>query len=179
MVTGHKGWSELLKDGNRPVYAFLVCLLMAIIGGMLFFGLRPKGFQPANQVQWIEEGPGISFDRFAVAYTASEDFSPLSQNGFSVVFAVLPEVSSRPDFRVLIVVHDGDDARQLVIGQWRNWIVAMNGDDYDARRKARRINVDFSGEEGAVLVAFTSGERGTRAYLNGKLHKTYSTLQLK
>jgi len=149
-----------------------------IIAGMLFFGLRPKGYQPANQVQWIEDGPGISFDRFAVAFTRSEDFSTLRESGFSLLFAVRPEISSRPDFRILIAVHDGDDARQLVIGQWRNWIVAMNGDDYDARRKVRRINVDFSGEQGAVLVAFTSGERGTHAYLNGKLFKTYSALQL-
>ncbi len=178
MALGNGNWIELFKEGNRTGYAFLVCLVLIIIGGMLFFGLRPKGYQPANQVQWIEEGPGISFDRFAVAYTNSEDFSPLRDGGFSVVFAVRPETSSRPDYRILMVVHDGDDERQLVIGQWRNWIVAMNGDDYDARRKVRRINVDFSGEEGAVLVAFTSGESGTRAYLNGQLHKTYSALRL-
>jgi VanZ family protein len=169
---------RFLNNRDRISYRVLICLLAMIIAGMLFFGLRPKGYQPANQVQWIEDGPGISFDRFAVAFTRSEDFSTLRENGFSLLFAVRPEISSRPDFRILIAVHDGDDARQLVIGQWRNWIVAMNGDDYDARRKVRRINVDFSGEEGAVLVAFTSGERGTHAYLNGKLFKTYSALQL-
>lgn len=178
MVFGKDYWGKLLRDRDKASYAILLVLLPAIIAGMLYFGLRPKGIWPDNNVQWVAEGPGISFDRFAVAYTDSVDFSRLQENGFSIVVAVHPEISSRPDYRILMVVHDGDDARQLVIGQWRNWLVAMNGDDYDARRKARRINVDFAGANGAVLVAFTSGEGGSRVYLNGQLIKTEPSLHL-
>jgi hypothetical protein len=178
MGLGKNYLKRVFKDPDRASYAILVCLLLAIIAGMLYFGLRPKGYRPDNNVQWTEKGPGISFDRFAIAYTGSEDFSPSQEDGFSVVFAIQPEISSRPDYRILMVVHDGDDERQLMIGQWRNWIVAMNGNDYDASRRVRRISADFAGADGTVLVAFTSGKEGTRAYLNGHVTRTDPLLQL-
>jgi VanZ family protein len=178
MDFGKNSRERVFRDRDRASYALLVFLLLAIISGMLYFGLRPKGYRPDNNVQWAEKGPGISFNRFSIAYTGSEDFSPSQEDGFSVVFAIQPEISSRPDYRILMVVHDGDDERQLMIGQWRNWIVAMNGDDYDARRRVRRISADFAGAEDTVWVAFTSGKAGTRAYLNGNVTKTDPLLQL-
>jgi VanZ family protein len=166
------------RERERAVDALLVCVLLATVAGMLYFGVRPKGYRPGNNAQWLREGPGISFDRFGVAHSGLVDFAALEEGGFSVVFAIRPEISGRPDFRFFMVAHDGDDARQLVIGQWRSWIVAMNGDDYDARRKTRRISVDLAQSETVAWVAFTSGDEGTRVYLNGRLHRTDPLLRL-
>jgi VanZ family protein len=181
----HCSWGIFLtgtfNNGKRACNWVLAGVLAAIIVGMLYFGLRPKGYSynPVNNVKWAQEGPGLAFGRYAVAYTGLQDFSALTQNGFSVVFAVHPQIPSRPDYRILMMVHDGDDLRQLVVGQWRTWIVAMNGDDYNARGNVRRLSVHLPDSEDAVWVAFTSGESGTSVYLNGQLSKTDPLLNLR
>lgn len=153
--------------------------MSAIIAGMLFFGLRLKGYRPANNLQWIDVGPGIAFDRFAVAYTDEKDFSSLQESGFSVVFAARPDLSGRAGFRFIMAAHDGDDGRQLLIGQWRSWLIAMNGDDYDNRRKVKRISVEIADSKETVLVALASGERGTSVYVDGQLQRTDPSLRLR
>lgn len=63
--------------GNRSEQVLLVCIVLIIIAMMLYFGLRLKGYRPANNVQWVDGGPGVAFDPFAVAYTEEVDFSAL------------------------------------------------------------------------------------------------------
>jgi len=157
----------------------LACIVLIIIALMLYFGLRPKGYQPANNLQWVDGGPGIAFDRFAVAYTDEGDFSFLQQSSFSVVFAARPELSGRAGFRFIMAAHDGDDGRQLLIGQWRSWLIAMNGDDYDNSRKVKRISVEIAHSDGPVFVVLASGEGGTSVYVNGQLQRTDPSLRLR
>ena len=168
----------MLKNRFLGEGFILVCIVSTIIALMLYFGLRPKGYRPANNLQWVDEGPGVAFDRFAVAYTDEGDFSFLQESGFSVVFAARPDFSGRAGFRFIMVAHDGEDGRQLLIGQWRNGIIAMNGDDYDNRRKVKRISVEIADSKGTVLVALASGERGTRLYLDGQLERSDPSLRL-
>jgi len=47
----------------------LVGLSVAILFGILVFGLRPKGFSFSNSVNWITEQPGIRFSKYGIAYT--------------------------------------------------------------------------------------------------------------
>jgi hypothetical protein len=85
------------RNSQRTYDWVLIGVLAAIVVGMLYFGLRPKGYSPANNVRWAAEGPGLAFGRYAVAYTGLHDFSTLTEKGLSVVFAGRPEISSRPD----------------------------------------------------------------------------------
>ena len=69
--------------------------MVAILFGVLFFGLRPKGIAVTNGVNWISERPGIRFSKKGIAYTdpfvesIEEGISDL--NGFSIIIAFKPE----------------------------------------------------------------------------------------
>lgn len=168
----------MVKEKHRGESFTLICVVLAILVSMLYFGLRPKGYRPANNLQWVDGGAGIVFDRYSIAYTDVVDFSSLRAGGFSVAFAVRPDLSGKAAFRILMMAHSGDDARQFVIGQWRSWIIAMNGDDYDNSRKVKRISVDIAQSDGTVFLVLVSGEAGTSFYVNGQLKGTAPSLRL-
>ena len=54
----------------------------------------------------------------------------------------------------------------------------MNGDDYDNRRKVKRISVEIADSKETVLVALASGEGGTSVYVDGRLERTDRSLRL-
>jgi hypothetical protein len=83
-------------------------------------------------------------------------------------------------FNFLFVIHDGDDGKQLLIGQWRSSLIVMNGDDYDHSRKTKRIAVKLAEERSIPqLVTITTGKDGTRIYLDGRLISNHKDLTLK
>ena len=168
---------------GRHKLTTLLVLTTLVLTGMLYFGIRFKGFRPANQIQWLASPSGIHFSRFGVAFTDAF-FSPSPSSepqaaGLAIEMAIQPAVSRYPDFRFILVVHDGADDRQLVVGQWLNALIIMNGDDYDGKRGVPKINVDLGAQrEGPHLVTIVSGAAGTRVYLDGQLTKSNPNLHL-
>ena len=161
-----------------------VGLIIAVLFVMLFFGLRPKGYHFINNVKWISNPPGIRFTGYGIAYTEPiKDFSSVSEmntNGFSIEIALKPASFHEPGFDFLFAIHNGNDGKQLVIGQYRSWLIAMNGDDYDHRRRTKRIAVNLA--EALPIPQFatiTTGKDGTYIYLNGRLIRTKRDLTLK
>ena len=48
------------------------------------------------------------------------------------------------------------------MGQWRSWLIVMNGDDYAYREKTNRISVDAASSAPTTrFVTITSGQEGT------------------
>ena len=95
----------------------LVGLSVAVLFGILFFGLWPKGFNFSNDVTWITEQPGIRFSGYGIAYTdpikelSKEDDS--GENGFSVEIALKP-LSAQEGFNFIFALHNGNDRNQLL-----------------------------------------------------------------
>ncbi len=44
-------------------------ILMLLLVSVLFFGLRPKGFRFENGVAWLEDGTGVRFNDYGLAFT--------------------------------------------------------------------------------------------------------------
>ena len=158
-------------------------LSLVIVLGILFFGLRPKGFHLSNNVNWVADKPGIHFDPYGIAYTALSEKrieSGLSESGsFSIEIAIKPEPYNQEGFNFILVFHDGRDRNQLLVGQYRSSLIIMNGDDYSNRRKTKRIAVNHifqSSKE--ILLSITTGEEGTKAYIDGRLIKRKRDLKL-
>jgi len=162
----------------------LVGLSVAVLFGILFFGLWPKDFDFSNHVTWITEQPGIRFSGYGIAYTdpikelIKEDDS--GENGFSVEIGLKPESYHEDGFRFILSLHNGKDSNQLLVGQWHSSIIAMNGDDYNHRRKTKRIAVKLAEVPPTTrFVTITTGKDGTSIYLDGQLNRTKKDLTLK
>jgi hypothetical protein len=169
------------RKGNRR--ALLSGLSLVILSGILFFGLRPKGFRFSNNVNWLTDKPGIRFGSYGMAYTdlsnqkIKSDISEAS--GFSIEIAIKPEPFNQEGFKFILVFHDGSDRDQLLIGQYRSSLIIMNGDDYSNRRKTKRVGVNqvFQSLK-EILLSITTGEEGTNVYIDGLLIKRKRDLKL-
>jgi hypothetical protein len=160
------------------LYCFVaVCL------AILFFGIRPKGFSSTNGVNWIADRDGIHFRKYGISYTNHfnekiEDNTSESNNS-SFEIALKIEKPCNNGFNVIFALHNGKDSDQLLLAQWRSWIIFMNGDDYAYKRKTNRIFFDTSMlHDGPLFLTMTTGSDGTKLYCDGKLIKEKKDLTL-
>jgi hypothetical protein len=172
----------ILKPTGRVPFLVLVGITLFLGMVMLYFGIRFRGYRPTNNIEWLPASEGLCFKRFAIAYT--DDFFPPSDAagkdaGLTIEIAFRSLDLTSGNYGYLLSVYAGDDRSQLLIGQWRHWILIMNGADHDGRLGTRKVAVDISGSEGHTnLLTITSGRKGTSVYLDGKLAKTDPKLQL-
>lgn len=156
----------------------LAGLSIAILFIILFFGLRPKDFTFSNNVNWIADQPGIQFSKYGIAYT--KDFIESSGNNFSIVIALKPLSYGEDGFNLILTLDNGKDSDQLIIGQWRSWIIIMNGDDYAHKRGAKRLTINIASPTPIKrLITVTTGLEGSRAYMDGHLVHAEKDLVLK
>jgi hypothetical protein len=146
--------------------------------------LKPRGFRLVNRVSWIKDQPGIRFNRFGIAYTYALDglIAPRKSDteGFSLEAALKPANYRDHKFKVILALDNRQDNDQLIIGQSYSWVVAMNTDDYAYQEKSNRISVDVAASVPTTrFVTITSGQEGTRIFLDGKLAATRKDLKLK
>ena len=164
-------------------FVMLLTLTGLLLFAMLYFGIRLKGFRLTNNVSWSEKGPGMAFDRFALAYTGL--FSMASGNddsgkGLSVEMAVQPDFPKYANFRFLLLMHSGEDSDQFLIGQWRSSLVIMVGDDFSNQRRQPKLYIQLDeNDKRTHLLAIVSNPQGTRVYLDGELKQTSGALVLR
>ena len=161
--------------------ALLIALLLTALAGVLFFGLKPKNYDFSNNVKSIETQPGLRFGKYGIAYTKIFDTGLTRQleslQGFTVLVNFQPKPDFKDGFGLMLVLHDGDDDEQLIIGQWQSHIIAMNGDDYAHKTKLPRISFDADKISNSDLrpsglaLILASDNQGTRVHVNGKLVK--------
>jgi hypothetical protein len=164
-------------------WKWLTGLSVVIFLVTLYFGLRPKDFDFSNNVKWTDHPAGIRFNRYGIAYTdpieeLRED-KGFGENGFTIEIALRP-LNNEEGFNFIFVLHAGNDRKQLLLGQWRSWIIAMNGDDYDHKRRTKRISVSSaSGSSAVKFITLTTGKDGTRIYIDGQAIRTEKDLRLR
>jgi len=163
---------------------FSTVLLVLALLGVLFFGLRPKDYDFTNRVALIKGGHGLQFEKYGLAYTQPFDERTRQHlakvEGFSVTLDFQLQPRPNDGFSLVLCLNNGDDDEQLIIGQWRTHIIAMNGDDYAHKRKVPRISFDMAGLNlSRTVLTLTSGKNGTRIYANGGLIKEKAGLTLK
>lgn len=161
---------------SRTLPRALLAATAAMLALIFYFGLRFTGGAITNDVAWIQDAPGIRFGRSGIVYADPVALSPAAP--LSIEMALQSNAAGDGHFQFVLLLHGGEDARQLVIGQWRSWLIVMNGDDYDARRRQPRIAVNALQADKTRFVTVTSGEGGTAVYLDGRLAKRRPDLQL-
>lgn len=91
-------------------------------------------------------------------------------DGFSIEIALKPLGNADDGFNHIFTLHNGKDSDQLIIGQWLSWIIIMNGDDYAHKRGTKRIAINIASPTPIPrFISITTGQAGSRAYMNGHL----------
>jgi len=148
-------------------------LLLVVTLATLWAGLDPKGYRFRNEVEWLDGQPGLKFGKFGRAHTVpflhEKAAASLNQSGYTLALAFDPAADDGGGFRVIAAIHAGDDRSQIVIGQWRNFVIVMNGDDYDNRRRLPRVTADTSlFADRPLMLTIATTTNGTSLYLNGE-----------
>jgi VanZ family protein len=168
---------------KNPINRLWVLALIAILLGMLYFGLRPKGYDFNNHIEWLEDRPGIHISRYGLAYTKLDSQEGAQMIGedvrFSMEMAFQADAYEEEGFHFIVSMHNGKDQDQLLVGQWGATIIVMRGDDFDHTRRDPRISAKISSQgDEATLLMLTTGKEGTRMYVNGRHIKTNPGLKL-
>lgn len=151
---------------------------------MLTAGLYPKGLRLRNDVQQTPNG--LRFGKHGIAFTppflTAVESRQLASTGFTIHAAFeLPEPPA-DGFNTIVLFHNGDERSQLLIGQWRESLIVMNGDDYAHRRKTPRLTVNTAQTNTPKLflsLAVHTEARTAALYLNGQLQKSSPTIELR
>ena len=156
---------------------------MAIFFAILFFGLRPKDFSFSNGANWIADKAGIQFRKSGISYTdhfnENIEANTFEAKNSSLEIAIKIEKPYKNGFNFIFALHNGKDSNQLLLAQWRSWIIFMNGDDYDHKRKSNRIFFDTALlPDGPLFLTMTTGSFGTKIYCDGKLVREKKDLTL-
>jgi hypothetical protein len=151
---------------------------------ILYFGLRPKGFDPENQVHWLAVRNGIRVGQYNLCYAADLFKAPHGRydipSEFSIEMALRPQSTGHDGFKFIMVMHSGRDTAQVLVGQWQASLVVMDGDDYDNSRKTKKIYVnDALPSQAPRFLTIATGKAGTRVYIDGELIKERRDLFLK
>ena len=158
-------------------------ILIALLLGILFLGLRPKDFRFENGVAWLKNEPGVRFNyeglAFARPFLKQREIDAFLDLGFSIDLSLRSTEHKRGNFGFILSIHDGSNRDQFIMGQWRSHIIVMNGDDYSHKRKHPRISVDTAFQKNKpIFLTMTTGRQGTRIYVDGQIAKTDSKLTL-
>jgi len=138
----------------------------------VYAGLVPVEFRPANDVEWIDPGPGLRFERRGIAY-GDETLHWKSAGGageVSVELWVVP--ADEPDQRIgqIFSLFDGAAVEPLLIAQWKSGLVVRNRVSDEAGRLRYRelgaLGLLFRGQ--LHYIALTSGAAGTAIFLDGR-----------
>lgn len=167
---------------RRPLLWTWLLLTAAMLLLIAYFGLRFNSAAITNDVAWIGDAPGIRFDRSGIVYASPlnlpRGYQETSPPALSIELALKSAAPGDGHFQFVLLLHGGRDANQLVIGQWRTWLIVMNGDDYAAKRRQPRIAVNALHPGKEQFVTIVSGEDGTAVYLEGRLVRRNRDLQL-
>ena len=112
------------KDGNRRLLP-LICLAISL--GLLFAGLWPFQFRPANNVHWIGGRPACGSINYGIVYGKEPLFAPGGPIDLALPFTIRMEVRPREEpsgsLPRILSAYDGDGRELFFLGQWRSELI--------------------------------------------------------
>ena len=149
-----------------PLLSVLLGIGLAV---MLYAGLNDRGFGSRNLVEWVDFGPGLAFYGRGIAYTepvlSEAQFS--REKGMSIEIALVVSPPYEARFRFIAEISGGDEKTHIVIAQWKNEIIVMQGDDYSHSRREPRVSYRIRDDREALFLTVVSGPSGTTLFVDG------------
>ena len=151
----------------------LLCMyLMIVITAMLYMGLKDD-IPSENQVRYSVADNALFFGERGLAYSkqtiSHSMINRLNTSGFEVRLTFSPLSFVKHNFQFLMLLSNGNAAEQFVIAQVRDYIIVMNGDDYNYRQKKPRLRIKITEpNRGYQQLKLTVTSGTTVLSLNGK-----------
>lgn len=150
---------------------------------ILMIGLKPGDISPQNHASWLPDRTGLHFETYGIAYADSISDLVASHitpgKAFSIELAYRAKEYQADGFHFILLLHGGQDEKQLLVGQWRSSLIVMNGDDYAHRKRTERITATPPDDDQDMqFVTVTSGSDGTSIFFNGKMAARKTGFQL-
>jgi hypothetical protein len=168
--------SEAVKsrqDRSRKRALLELVMLVFVIFGIFFEGLKPFGLFLPNSARWLDEGPGIALRGRALAIT-----SPwIDPSRFDTPSGLSLEVWLRADAREkngivdALTLYDGRLPALLSLGQARSTLHLRGRSSSPADGTSSwglRKGGAFSPDRSQMIVITSGEEAGTLLYLDGK-----------
>jgi VanZ family protein len=165
--------SLLLFDRENPLLG-IICILLTT--GIVIACLWPFNFHPANKVEWINDGNGITFQGQAIVFSSGPLAIPETSSkneSIAIELFVQPHMESRYNLASLLTVYDRD-LDQIIIGQWRKeLIIRARSEHLYSQKHYHEIGVENALQKNAThLITITSGRETTKIYVDGNLEKS-------
>lgn len=160
-------------------HRFLLPILTLVVIGMLYVGLRDN-IPNTNQVSISASNGALVFGERALAYSSQnlneKRIERLNSEGFEVALDFSPVSYETNSFQFLLLLSNGNTSEQLVIAQFSDHIIVMNGDDYNHRKKAPRISIKIKDRfKGFQQFRLKVEKQATYLYLAGQKRVKKST----
>ena len=114
----------------------------------------------------------LRFQGSGIAYVDDLSISRLNRkvDSLTIEMVVRPGRNQRQGFGPLLLLHDGDDGRQMAIWQYKDSLIVMNGNDYNNARRWPRITGMhvLPPDQIRYLTITASKKKGSRLFVNGK-----------
>jgi len=139
---------------------------------VLYFGLRTRGDGNTNDALWLPDRMALRFQGSGIAYVDDLEISRLNRkiDSLTIEMVIKPGRNQRQGFGPLLLLHDGNDQRQVAIWQYKDSLIVMNGNDYSNALRWPRITGMHILRPNQIryLTITASKENGTRLFVNGK-----------
>ncbi|MDH3219226.1 MAG: VanZ family protein [Gammaproteobacteria bacterium] len=122
-----------------------IALSLTLIA-MLWAGLNTKNFRIQNDLIW--RGGGLEFGQDGIAYTDTfltpNLMDKLNRQGFVIELKLEPAPIGGDAVKFILEITAEETAKPLIVWQWRNNIIAMNGNDYPNTQKNPRVSTKLN-----------------------------------
>ena len=121
-----------------------------------------------------QSAAGLEFSQYALAWTppvlSAASARYLNKVGFALEFE-LSYLPRAPDyFAILMLAYDGHGHRQLMVGQWRQWFIVMQSDDYKNTAGRRVLSADVGAQPAHdLMVRIELSESESKLFFNNQL----------
>ena len=130
-----------------------VVLLLAVWCVTLLFGLIPYDNYGAKWVSPAEVDDGIRFGKYGLAFGQIPDLAALddTNNSLEVNLELRVDALNTRGFQVLAYIGASKGANPIILGQWRQYLVVMQGYDFANKASKPRLTVDITQWAGNVF----------------------------
>lgn len=162
-----------LRNGKIQGYLRKPSTLVLVLIVTLLFGLNPKTTSVFNSAQ-IQDGR-LVFAPFGIVeadvFLSQEQVAPPNNQTWVLDLSITPQ--DLPDSVTMIAVFESQPySEQLFVGQWRDYLLVMNGGVHHYSESHQRFSVRVSDPVGRVVdVRIISEAQGSEFWLDGALVK--------
>lgn len=129
---------------------------------MLIAGLQPQGSFSNDWLRFVNESSATRFEGFGLAHgRLSEPVASSTGEAFLVQLTLTPELPDNDRFSIIAQLDSGDGAASLIIGQWRDRLITINGTDFTGAEGLPRAAINMHerlGHSVQIKIAYRSNE---------------------